>query len=69
MVDNTYNELNDHTFLIYLAQNDYMIDGHFLPEGERLMQIANKIKLKQMEESRAAMDRLAQLDEELDLND
>jgi len=69
MVDNPYNELNDHTFLIYLAQNDYMIDGHFLPEGERLMQIANKIKLKQMEESRAAMDRLAQLDEELDLND
>jgi len=69
MVDNPYNELNDHTFLIYLAQNDYMIDGHFLPEGERLMQIANKIKLKQMEESRAAMDRLAQLDEELGLND
>jgi hypothetical protein len=69
MIDNPYNELNDHTFLIYVAQNDYMIDGYFLPEGERLMQIANKIKLKQMEESRAAMDRLAQLDEELGLND
>jgi hypothetical protein len=69
MIDNPYNELNDHTFLIYLAQNDYMIDGHFLPEGERLMEIANKIKLKQMEESRAAMDRLAKLDEELGLND
>jgi hypothetical protein len=69
MTDNPYNELNDHIFLIYVAQNDYMIDGHFLPEGERLIQIANKIKAKQMEESNAAMDRLSQLDEELGLND
>jgi hypothetical protein len=48
MIDNPYNELNDHTFLIYLAQNDYMIDGHFLPEGKRLMEIANKLNEKAM---------------------
>lgn len=27
-------------FLRYLAQNDYMIDQHMLPDGERLEAIA-----------------------------
>ena len=88
MPENPYNELSDDAFLIYIAQNDYMIDGHFLPEGKRLMEIANKLNEKAMfifgdgksepiidfkaekyKKSQEAMDRLAQLDEELGLND
>ena len=31
-------------FLRSLAQNDYNIDGHLLPDGEQLMQIASHIE-------------------------
>ena len=44
MPENPYNELSDDTFLIYIAQNDYMIDGHYLPEGVRLNAVADAIK-------------------------
>jgi putative NIF3 family GTP cyclohydrolase 1 type 2 len=44
MPENPYNELSDDTFLIYIAQNDYMIDGHYLPEGVRLNAVADTIK-------------------------
>jgi hypothetical protein len=35
--------MNDAEFLRYLAQNDYMIDQHYLPDGERLLEIADSI--------------------------
>lgn len=35
--------MNDAEFLRYLAQNDYMIDQHFLPDGKRLLEIADNI--------------------------
>jgi putative NIF3 family GTP cyclohydrolase 1 type 2 len=44
MPENPYNELSDDTFLIYVAQNDYMIDGYYLPEGVRLNAVADAIK-------------------------
>jgi putative NIF3 family GTP cyclohydrolase 1 type 2 len=44
MPENPYNELSDDTFLIYIAQNDYMIDGYYLPEGVRLNAVADAIK-------------------------
>jgi hypothetical protein len=44
MPENPYNELSDYAFLIYIAQNDYMIDGHYLPEGVRLNAVADAIK-------------------------
>jgi putative NIF3 family GTP cyclohydrolase 1 type 2 len=44
MPENPYNELSDDIFLIYIAQNDYMIDGHYLPEGVRLNAVADAIK-------------------------
>lgn len=38
-------------FLISLAQNDYMIDQHMLPDGERLYRIADYIlKLQETNE-------------------
>ena len=39
-----FGEVDDKNFLIYVAQNDYMIDNHYLPEGERLMEIAARLK-------------------------
>jgi hypothetical protein len=44
MPENPYNELSDDIFLIYIAQNDYMIDGYYLPEGVRLNAVADAIK-------------------------
>jgi len=35
--------MNDAEFLRYLAQNDYMIDQYYLPDGERLLQIADNL--------------------------
>jgi hypothetical protein len=37
-------ELSDAEFLRYVAQNDYMIDQHYLPTGERLMQMAEALE-------------------------
>ena len=44
MPENPYNELTDSVFLRYVAQNDYMIDGYYLPEGVRLNAAANAIE-------------------------
>jgi len=38
-MNNPFSEINDKNFLIYLAQK---IDNHYLPEGERLLEIAEK---------------------------
>jgi hypothetical protein len=35
--------LDDAEFLRYLAQNDYMIDSYYLPDGERLMKMADQL--------------------------
>lgn len=35
--------MTDSEFLISLAQNDYMIDGEYLPEGERLLVVSNEL--------------------------
>ena len=87
MSENPYSELDDASFLRYIAQNDYMIDGNFLPEGINLNNVADRIErthkllveqtqkaieavfnLRQSKrDSQEAMDRLAQLDEELGL--
>jgi len=44
MKNNPFNELTDPVFLRYVAQNDYMIDGYYLPEGVRLNAAANAIE-------------------------
>ena len=44
MKNNPFNELTDPVFLQYVAQNDYMIDGYYLPEGVRLNAAANAIE-------------------------
>jgi len=44
MNDNPYNELPHPVFLRYVAQNDYMIDGYYLPEGARLNAVADAIE-------------------------
>ena len=44
MKNNPYNELTDSVFLRYVAQNDYMIDGYYLPEGARLNAVADAIE-------------------------
>jgi len=44
MKDNPYNELGHGEFLRYLAQNDYMIDGHYLAEGVRLHGVADSFE-------------------------
>ena len=38
--------INDATFLRSLAQNDYMIDQHYLPDGERLNRLADTLEGK-----------------------
>lgn len=43
MKNNPYNALPDPAFLRYVAQNDYMVDGGFLPEGQRLNDIADRL--------------------------
>jgi len=37
--------MSDADFLRSLAQNDYMIDKHVLPSGQRLMEIAHKLDI------------------------
>ena len=44
MKNNPFNELTDPVFLQYVAQNDYMIDGYYLPEGVRLNAAADAIE-------------------------
>jgi hypothetical protein len=44
MKNNPFNELTDPVFLRYVAQNDYMIDGYYLPEGVRLNAAADAIE-------------------------
>ena len=44
MSENPYSELDDASFLRYIAQNDYMIDGNFLPEGVNLNIVADHIE-------------------------
>lgn len=36
--------------LISIAQNDYMIDGHYLPDGEFLMSVANHLNKKPIDD-------------------
>ena len=43
MSENPYTELGDAEFLRYLAQNDYTIDGKYLPEGVNLFAVADRI--------------------------
>lgn len=48
---------SDPEFLRALAQNDYMIDGRILPEGKRLLGIADALDnlLKSLQEMDAAL--------------
>ena len=48
MKDNPYNEMTDEAFLDYLAQNDYTIDGKYLPEGVRLFGVRDNVKSLQI---------------------
>jgi hypothetical protein len=43
MSENPYTELSDAEFLRYLAQNEYNIDGKYLPEGVNLFAVADRI--------------------------
>jgi Ni,Fe-hydrogenase III large subunit len=67
MKDNPYNELSDSEFLRYLAQNDYNIDGGYLPEGVRLFAAADNIKSLEIryDELWQQYKRLAQMADEL----
>lgn len=40
---NPYNELKAESFLDYLAQNEYMVDGGYLPEGVRLLAVRDEL--------------------------
>ena len=42
--ENPYTELDDAGFLRYLAQNDYNIDGKYLPEGVNLFAVADRLE-------------------------
>ena len=44
MSENPYTELDDAGFLRYLAQNDYNIDGKYLPEGVNLFAVADRLE-------------------------
>lgn len=48
MNDNPYNEMTDEAFLDYLAQNEYNIDGKYLPEGVRLFGVRDNVKSLQI---------------------
>jgi hypothetical protein len=43
-MNNPFNDIPDDEFLRYLAQNDYNINGGYLPEGVRLFAVADHIK-------------------------
>ena len=62
MTNNPYNELPHPVFLRYVAQNDYMIDGYYLPEGVRLNAAADELESLQIryDELWKAHQRLAQ---------
>jgi hypothetical protein len=64
---NPFNELSDSEFLRYLAQNDYNIDGGYLPEGVRLFAAADNIKSLEIryDELWQRYKRLAQMSDEL----
>ena len=47
-MNNPYNELTHPVFLRYVAQNDYMIDGNYLPEGVRLNAAADELESLQI---------------------
>jgi DNA repair exonuclease SbcCD ATPase subunit len=44
MPENPYTEFGDAEFLRYLAQNDYNIDGKYLPEGVNLFAVADRLE-------------------------
>ena len=66
MTDNPYNEMTDEAFLDYLAQNDYTIDGKYLPEGVRLFGVRDNVKSLQIryDELWDRFKRLAQIADE-----
>ena len=79
MKNNPYKTLQDPVFLRYVAQNDYMVDGGFLPEGQRLNDIADRLDalatVENMEdkvveeihrESEDLRERIAELEAEVD---
>ena len=79
MKNNLYKTLRDPVFLRYVAQNDYMVDGGFLPEGQRLNDIADRldalVTVENMEdkvveeihrESEDLRERIAELEAEVD---
>ena len=79
MKNNPYKTLRDPVFLRYVAQNDYMVDGGFLPEGQRLNDIADRldalVTVENMEdkvveeihrESEDLRERIAELEAEVD---
>ncbi len=47
--------MTDAEFLRQVAQNDYMIDNFMLPDGKRLIQIANKIEEAKKPQSKAVL--------------
>lgn len=63
-MSDAHDELPDALFLRSLAQNDYMIDGGFLPDGARLNDIAARLEalsiVEEMEE-----DLMKEIDMEL----
>jgi hypothetical protein len=46
--ENAFDALSDAEFLRYVAQNDYMIDQHYLPTGARLLAIAAEMELEEL---------------------
>lgn len=66
MNDNPYNEMTDEAFLDYLAQNEYNIDGKYLPEGVRLFGVRDNVKSLQIryDELWDRFKRLAQIADE-----
>lgn len=47
--------MTDSEFLRLVAQNDYMIDNFMLPDGKRLLQIANRIEENKKPQSKAVL--------------
>ena len=66
MTNNPYNEMTDEAFLDYLAQNEYNIDGKYLPEGVRLFGVRDNVKSLQIryDELWEQHKRLAQIADE-----
>ena len=64
---NPFNDMSDAEFLRYLAQNDYDIDGGYLPEGVRLFGVRDNLESLQIryDELWEQHKRLAQTHNEL----